>query len=167
MTAITLSILNISPKLNIQLHSWDYHEWNFPLLKIPIFDIIMPFKSLWPFLKGFAQNPKSNFIVQKRSFLSNLVLEIYVVNRICTGKIHRNRVETNYIKEKGILQAPIFLSILFMHIFVHTVRMKSLTIISGQLHLLHQFKSDFAHLLAFKNLFIELLNAKKWAKNNN
>ena len=35
-----------------------------------------------------------------------------------------------------------------------TVSMKSLTIISGQLHLLHQFESDFAHLLAFKNLDI-------------
>ena len=42
--------------------------------------------------------------------------------------------------------------------------MKSLTIISGQLYLLHQFKNDFAHLLAFNNLVIELLNAKKWAK---
>ena len=39
--------------------------------------------------------------------------------------------------------------------------MKSLTIISGQLHLLHQFKSDFAHLLALDNLVIELPNAKK------
>ena len=29
----------------------------------------------------------------------------------------------------------------------HTVCMKYLTIISGQLHLLHKFKSDFAHLL--------------------
>ena len=48
-----------------------------------------------------------------------------------------------------------------------TVRMKSLTIISGELHLLHHFKSDFAHLLAFKNLVIELLNAKKRPKNNN
>ena len=42
-----------------------------------------------------------------------------------------------------------------------TVCMKSLTIISGQLHLLHQFRSDFAHLLAFINLVIKLLNAKK------
>ena len=44
--------------------------------------------------------------------------------------------------------------------------MKYLTIISGQLHLLHQFKSDFAHLLALVNLVIELINAKKRAKNN-
>ena len=42
-----------------------------------------------------------------------------------------------------------------------TARMKTMTIFSGQLHLLHQFKSDFTHLLAFKNLVIELLNAKK------
>ena len=46
----------------------------------------------------------------------------------------------------------------------HTVRMKYLTIFSGQLHLLHQFKSDFAHLLVFKNLIIELLNAKNEQK---
>ena len=39
--------------------------------------------------------------------------------------------------------------------------MKTLTIFSGQLHLLHHFKSDFAHLLAFKNLVIELYNAKR------
>ena len=43
----------------------------------------------------------------------------------------------------------------------YTVSMKSLTIISGQMHLLHQFKSDFAHLLALGNLVIELPNAKK------
>ena len=42
----------------------------------------------------------------------------------------------------------------------YTVSMKYLTIISGQLHLLHQFKSDFAHLLALDNLVIELINAK-------
>ena len=42
-----------------------------------------------------------------------------------------------------------------------TVCMKYLTIISGQLHLLHQFRSDFAHLLALDNLVIELPNAKK------
>ena len=42
-----------------------------------------------------------------------------------------------------------------------TVSMKYLTIISGQMHLLHQFKSDFAHLLALGNLVIELPNAKK------
>ena len=48
----------------------------------------------------------------------------------------------------------------------HTVSMKYLTIISGQMHLLRQFKSDFAHLLALDNLVIELPNAKKWVKNN-
>ena len=42
-----------------------------------------------------------------------------------------------------------------------TVCMKSLTTISGKLHLLHKFKSDFAHLLALVNLVIELINAKK------
>ena len=42
--------------------------------------------------------------------------------------------------------------------------MKYLTIISGQMHLLHQFKSDFAHLLALDHLVIELPNAKKCAK---
>ena len=47
----------------------------------------------------------------------------------------------------------------------YTVCMKSLTIISVQLHLLHLFKSDFAHLLASVNLVIELINAKKRAKN--
>ena len=35
--------------------------------------------------------------------------------------------------------------ILLLHHY--TVRMKSLTIFSGELHLLHHFKSDFAHLL--------------------
>ena len=42
--------------------------------------------------------------------------------------------------------------------------MKYLTIISGQLHLLHQFKRDFAHLLALVNLVIELINAKNEQK---
>ena len=46
-------------------------------------------------------------------------------------------------------------------VFLRTVSMKYLTIISGQMHLLHQFKSDFAHLLALDNLVIELPNAKK------
>ena len=33
--------------------------------------------------------------------------------------------------------------------FGHTVRMKSLTMFSGALHLLHHYKSNLAHLLAF------------------
>ena len=48
-----------------------------------------------------------------------------------------------------------------LHKISGTVCMKYLTIISGQMHLLHQFKSDFAHLLALGNLVIELPNAKK------
>ena len=36
---------------------------------------------------------------------------------------------------------------LFLTYIGCTVSMKSLTIISGQLHLLHQFDSDFDHLL--------------------
>ena len=50
---------------------------------------------------------------------------------------------------------------LFWDNFTSTVCMKYLTIISGQLHLLHQLKGDFAHLLALLNLVIELINAKK------
>ena len=45
-----------------------------------------------------------------------------------------------------------------------TVWMKSLTMFSGALHLLHHYESNFAHLLAFKNLVLEFLNAKRWAK---
>ena len=36
---------------------------------------------------------------------------------------------------------------IFSDVFFNTVWMKYLTIISGQLHLLHQYKSDFAHIL--------------------
>ena len=39
--------------------------------------------------------------------------------------------------------------------FISTVWMKSLTIFSGALHLLHHYKSDFTHLFAFQNLVIE------------
>ena len=44
---------------------------------------------------------------------------------------------------------------------LRTGRMKSLTIFSGALHLLHHYKSNFIHLLAFKNLVIEFYNAKR------
>ena len=32
------------------------------------------------------------------------------------------------------------------------------------LHILHHYRSNFAYLLAFKNLGIEFLNTKRWAK---
>ena len=38
---------------------------------------------------------------------------------------------------------------------VYTVRMKSLTISSGEMHLHPNYKSDFAHFLAFQKLIIE------------
>ena len=43
----------------------------------------------------------------------------------------------------------------------HTVWMKSLTIFSEELHLLHHYKCDFAHLLAFQNLVIEFYSYKR------
>ena len=42
-----------------------------------------------------------------------------------------------------------------------TVWMKSLTMFSGALHLLHNYMRNLAHLLAFKNLVTGFLNAKK------
>ena len=51
-----------------------------------------------------------------------------------------------------------------MAVFFSTVWMKSLTMFSGALHLPHNYKSNFAHLLAFKDLVIEFLNAKRWAQ---
>ena len=45
--------------------------------------------------------------------------------------------------------------------FVHTVWLKSVTIFSGGLHILHHYDSNFAHLLAFKTLVIEFFNAKR------
>ena len=33
-------------------------------------------------------------------------------------------------------------------LYIYTVRMKSLTMFSGALHLLHHYKSNLAHLLA-------------------
>ena len=62
----------------------------------------MPYKSLWLFLTRFAQNPKYSFFVQKNSFLSHLVVEIYMENRVCTRNRRRKYVDTNYIKEKDI-----------------------------------------------------------------
>ena len=35
-----------------------------------------------------------------------------------------------------------------------------MTMFSGALHILHQYKSNFAYLLSFKNLVIEFLNVK-------
>ena len=48
----------------------------------------------------------------------------------------------------------------------YTLWMKSLTMFSGDLHLLRQYKINFTHPLAFKNLVIEIYNAQKWEKNN-
>ena len=42
-----------------------------------------------------------------------------------------------------------------------TVRLKSLNMFSGALILPHYYKSNLAHLLAFQNLVIEFLNAKR------
>ena len=68
VTDITISDLNISPILDIHLHYRESCECNCSIKKIPIFDIVMPYKSLWKFLRGFAQNPKYNFISQNSSF---------------------------------------------------------------------------------------------------
>ena len=48
--AINISIFNISPTLNIQLHPQDSFACNYlPLKKNLIFDIVMPNNSLWLF----------------------------------------------------------------------------------------------------------------------
>ena len=41
------------------------------------------------------------------------------------------------------------------------VWLKSVAIFSGALYILHHYDSNFAHFLAFKNLVIEFLNAKR------
>ena len=51
-----------------------------------------------------------------------------------------------------------------IQLYPATVWMKSLTMFSGILHLLHHHNRNFAHLLAFKHLVIEYLNTKIWAK---
>ena len=78
VTFITISILNISPILNIQLHSQEFCECNCPFF-YPIFYIVMPYGKLWLFFWGFVQNPKSNFIAENISFFEPPI----------NGSIHR------------------------------------------------------------------------------
>ena len=47
-----------------------------------------------------------------------------------------------------------------LFLFCTTVWMKIMTMFSVALRLLHYYKIDLAHILAFKNLVIEFLNAK-------
>ena len=67
--AITISILNILPILNMQSHSQYFCDCNYPLCKDLIFDVVMPYNNLWVF-KGFEQNPKSNLLLKITRFFS-------------------------------------------------------------------------------------------------
>ena len=64
-----------------------------------------------------------------------------------------------FLCESVLIVISFYLSI--FPIYFTTVWMKSLTMFLGASILLHHYKSDFAHLLAFKNLVIEFLNAKR------
>ena len=76
VTAITKSIFNISPILNIQLHSWESYECNFPLFNSNIW-YSYSLQEYVVFLI-FCTNLNFSFIDKRDIFSSQLVLEIYV-----------------------------------------------------------------------------------------
>ena len=112
-TSITISIFDISLILNIQLHSHDPFECNFPLNSI--FDIVVPYKSLCLSFWGYAQNPKSNFFISQKSlFFSHIVVGIYIENSIHAGHLCINPVRTKYVQEKCFCELIVSLSMLFV-----------------------------------------------------
>ena len=70
MTSITISIFDVPPKLNIQLHSWDSSDCNYPLFKskIPIFNIVMPYNSLWLFFRVLHKTPNPIYCSEELVF---------------------------------------------------------------------------------------------------
>ena len=73
-------------------------------LKNPIFDIVMPYKSLWQ-KKVLHKTESIVLLLKKARFPSHLVLGIYVANHARTGNLRRNRVQIKNIQGKRILQA--------------------------------------------------------------
>ena len=57
VTAVTTQIFNVLSILNIQLHFWDSYECKYTFLVIPIFYVVMTYKSLLLFLIGFKLYP--------------------------------------------------------------------------------------------------------------
>ena len=76
----------------------------------------MPYKSF--FIKN--TKPEIQFIAQKDSLLSHLVLEICIVNLVKNVNLCRNRVDTNYVQEKVSYELLLLLSMLSVHLCVHT-----------------------------------------------
>ena len=67
--------------------------------------------------KGFSQNPKSSFIAQKISFLSHLVLGVYIGNYVHCENLCRNHIYTKYVK-KGYCKLLVLIYMLFVNLFV-------------------------------------------------
>ena len=119
--ARAVSILNVSPILNIRLQSRYSCEYNFSFCSwiLPIFDIFMPYKSLWLFFWDFTQNPKSTVIDLKISCFKITSTGIQI-RKYCTYRnIRRNCVCTNYVQEKGYWDILVLLPTLFVHLFLH------------------------------------------------
>ena len=73
--AITISIFNIIPILNIQLHSRKYCECNCPFFEFSCVWYSYVKQDFVNICKGFEQNPTSNFIAQKSKFFEPLSAE--------------------------------------------------------------------------------------------
>ena len=58
----------------------------------------------------------------------------------------------------------LILGVPFLSRFLHTVWMKILTIFSVDMHLLHHYNRNFAHISAFYSLVIGLQNVEIWDK---
>ena len=123
VTSITVSIFNISPILNVQLHSRYSCECNCTILKIPIFDIFMPCESLRLKKKVYhkTQNPFYFAKELKRAcFLSHILLEIYVKMTYALGIYVETAYTLSIYKKKGYCELLVLLSMLFVKLFVHT-----------------------------------------------
>ena len=71
--------------------------------------------------KRFSPNPKSIFIAQKSLFLRHPVLRIYVENHVRTGNLRIKSVNSKYVQEQIYCDILVFLSMLFVHPFIHTI----------------------------------------------
>ena len=80
----------------------------------------MSYKIFWLFLKGFAQKEILVLLLGRAHFSRYLVLVMNVGNHVHTGNLRRNLVKTKIVQEKGYFELVVYLSILFVQIFVHT-----------------------------------------------
>ena len=121
-----------------------------------IFSPVVSIKQVFAFSIAMHKSKIHRFLKMNLEFLNLVICDSWFENRneIFEG---RTTVERD---ELLVIYRIVYFGVFFYLVFQtcknsRTVRLKSLTMFSGALILLHNYKSNLAHLLAFQNLVIE------------